>query len=80
MRIRRTNTPQDIALHLFAYTKGHGVGFRYLETGKDHYDVTLKLPKETIIAGKLLGPNGDPLAEAAVRLCSLRSTIETALI
>ena len=33
MRIRRTSAPPDIALELFAYAKGHGIGGRYLEMG-----------------------------------------------
>jgi len=70
--IRRTSAPKDIALELFAYTKGHGIGGRYLEMDQDRYDVTLELPKEKTIAARLLNLGGEPLPAGSIALCTLR--------
>ncbi len=78
MGIRRTKSPEDIALELFAYTVGRGIGFQYLEVGEDEYDVRITLPEEIIIRAKLHDPNGAPLGGASVSLASLRSTVEGA--
>jgi hypothetical protein len=70
-RIPRTRAPQDIALEFFAYAKGHGIAGRYLELGQDRYDVRLQLPLEITTAATLVGPAGEPLPAASIRLCSL---------
>lgn len=78
MKIRRMDASKDIALELFAYAKGFGIRFQFLEGAQDKYQVTLKLPKETTVTGKLKDSDGDPLANAYLSLSCLRSTADGA--
>lgn len=78
LKIRRMDASIDIALELFAYAKGFGIRFQFLEDGQDEYQATLKLPKEMIVTGKLKDSNGDPLANASLSLSCLRSTADSA--
>jgi hypothetical protein len=76
MKFHRVNASRVIALELLAYADGFGVCLRYLEDARDKYQVTLRLPKEVLVTGKLKNPNADALANESLTLSSLRLTAE----
>lgn len=67
----RAATDQDIALELSAHIDGQGVALADLPLKLNSHEITLTLPAELRIPAILLGPDGQPLPRAQVKVSGL---------
>jgi hypothetical protein len=70
----RRASPDDISFSVFAFAAGYGLDWSRFDPGRTEYQVSLSLPPEQPLFGRVIGPRNTPEAQVKVFLGNVRKT------
>jgi RNA polymerase sigma factor (sigma-70 family) len=68
LEVECTSSDRHYLVKVLASAAGHGLGEQVLDADAGHHEVTLRLPREQVVRGRLLDIQGEPAAGVQVRV------------